>query len=559
MTDSSPSYLDSLETGVLRWDELRSFPEQDPEERKAGEVAAEEVGAFFEAAADPDVVDETGELPPGLIDSLRERGDFRLLFGPEHGGGRNLSWYNAFRVVERAAGVSAPFGQILGIHNGGSAAVLLPVLPQGPLRTYVAERLAQGAVSAWADTEPAGQNNHWPASTGTPVDGGSAYLLTGEKLFTGNGTVADLLVVTATVGEGGSRRAGLFFVDTRTPGFSVASRLEFMGLHGLPNGALRFDAVRVPAERVWLADEGDIRTSPQVTAVALLGRNFITSAPALAIARHCADWGREFTARRTINGRPLGDYDRIQRNLARTLADVYAMDSAVRWSFLGPGRTARWYEQLVLKNVCTVGAWRAVDRTLSLLAAEGYETVRSKRRRGAPALPVERAFRDARALRVMGNVDFQLDLQAGQLLLARRLRAPGAAPQGTDDLRIEDAFLAPADQEHLRAAARQIRELAREFDRLVAEQQDRAPLPAQQERLIVLNRIAVELITMCTVLARTSRAAEGGDSAAQDLADVWCTDARARLTALWWRAQATAGPDYARVAAAWPAGTAFSP
>jgi hypothetical protein len=69
---------------------------------------------------------------------------------------------------------------------------------------------------------------------------------------------------------------------------------------------------------------------------------------------------------------------------------------------------------------------------MSLLAAEGAETAHSKTRRGAPALPVERLFRDARVLRITGGVDFTVDLWAAEAMLARYGRCPEECGGFTD-------------------------------------------------------------------------------------------------------------------------------
>src|SRR5947207_7463075 len=161
-----PSFLASLESGRLPWDLLHSFPEQDAGERRVGDELVAEVGAFVEARVDPDELDRTGELPAGLLDALQDRGYFRLRNGADLGG-LELSDYNAFRVVERVAGWSVAVGQVLAIQNGVGAAALLPALPPGPLRDHVRHRVADGTLSGFGATEPAGQNNAWPGLTAT--------------------------------------------------------------------------------------------------------------------------------------------------------------------------------------------------------------------------------------------------------------------------------------------------------------------------------------------------------------------------------------------------------
>jgi alkylation response protein AidB-like acyl-CoA dehydrogenase len=505
-----------------------------------------EITASVAAEVDPEQTDVTGELPPGLIDRLREDGWFRLR-NTSALGGHQLSDYDAFRLVERVCAVSLPVGQTLAVQNAVGAAALLAALPDGPLRAKVERRIAEGTVSGFAGTEPEGANNAWPGTTAVPTPDGSAYLLSGEKVFTGNGDIADLLAVLATVPEGGRRRVGVFFLDTTDPGFRVRSRLEFMGGHGLPNAALTLDGVRVPREDALLGDLDVPRFPPPVGAIALLSALFFNAAPALAIARQCQEWSVAFVARRSINGRPLGGYDQIQRMLATTAAEVFAMETVMRWCLLDSGLTDRWFERSVAKNLCTVTTWRIVDRTMSLFGGEGFETARSKRRRGADPLPLERLFRDARGLRISGNVDFLLDIQSARLLLAGRYAGGPArttGDPGTGDPR--DTGLSPANQAHLRAAEQGLRRFERLCGRLIAAHPDPQTLFDRQETLRLLGRVSAELFAMCAVLARV--ASEPSEVQAA-LAAVHCTAARHRLADLWRRLAASQEPDHAEVSA----------
>ncbi|WP_367129079.1 acyl-CoA dehydrogenase family protein [Saccharothrix sp. HUAS TT1] len=540
-----PTFFDSVDTGVLDWAALRAFPEPD----RSADALVEEVGAHVAAVVDPGEVDRTGALPDGLVDGFRERG-WLLLANDKELGGLGLSYQGAFRVIERAARWSVPVGQVLGVQNGVGAAALLRALPEGPLADFVRARLADGALSGFADTEPAGQNNSRPGLTATPTPDGRGYLLRGQKLFIGNGPVADLLGASVLVVDGDERRVGICYFDTASPGFRVRSRLEFMGSRGLPNGWLEFDDVHVPAEHVWVEGEG-VGMPGSVAMVALVGRLLFTGAPALAIARSCLEWSREFVARRRVDGRELVAHDHVRRMLAATAADAFAIDSAIRWSLASDGLTDRWWERFVAKNLCVRAGWRAVDRTVSLLGGEGFETAASKARRGATPSPVERALRDARGLRVAGNIDFRLDEQVARLALGRRYDRGEPAPKPAATAL--DADLSALNRAHLAEAAAQLAQLHETTERLVADHPDRADLFARQHTVTALGAIAGELFGLVAVLSRVDGER---DAAAQRLAEVHGDAARERLAG-WWRQLAERDePDFAAVGADVLAGTA---
>ena len=115
---------------------------------------------------------------------------------------------------------------------------------------------SKGAISAFALTEPdVGSDPAKMATIATPVDGGAAYLLNGEKLWCTNGPVADVIVVMAQTPErviGGKARKQItaFIVERNMPGVEVVHRCDFMGLKGISNGLLKFENVKVPAENI---------------------------------------------------------------------------------------------------------------------------------------------------------------------------------------------------------------------------------------------------------------------------------------------------------------------
>ncbi|WP_078653552.1 acyl-CoA dehydrogenase family protein [Streptomyces novaecaesareae] len=528
-------FLAELQLGRLRWDLISPFPRQSPADRARGDAAVAELTAFLRAAVDPEEVDRSGALPKDFHQECAERGYFRLQDAPEQGG-LGLSAQNAFRMIQAAASWSVTACYAMAVHLGLGAGAYLPVLAEGELKTELAGLLADGAISGDADTEPAGAVNRSRTTTAVPTGDGRGYLLTGEKVFIQNGPIARLLRVSATVSEGGRETIRLFFVDTTDPGFAVKSWHEYLGLKGLPNAALTLDGVFVPHSRVFapagLAPDAEWRLAPALHSISVRGRMYPISAPALAVGRLSVHWSREFVRRRSVAGRGLEQYEEIQRIVATGLAEVFAMESVVEWCLLAedahPGIDLD-PEQTAAKNITSLTAWRIIDRTLSLLAAEGYETARSKARRGAQPLPVERYFRDARALRVAGGVDFLVDHWASRRALSRHYPEPlpvAAEPVGRP---WQTETLAPRNRGHLRFVAEQAVEYAAVARGLAERHHDQEELFAREHTLILLNQVNAELFTMSVVLARAAALDPSGSGPSQDLADVYCADARQRV------------------------------
>ncbi|GAA2696120.1 Acyl-CoA dehydrogenase [Actinosynnema pretiosum] len=427
--------------GSVRWDLLADFPEQDPVDRAIGDEVVARTEELLRELVDPDEVDATGALPDGLLEELRGNGLLGVSADPALGG-LGLSRLNTCRVVQAAASWSMPVAFSLAINNGFGSHTYLPALPPGPLRDVIAERAVGGVISAGADAEVAGAANERRTTVATPVDGG--HRITGEKVFIGNGAVAELLDVSATVtAPDGSESVRLFFVDTRSPGFAVVGRHEFMGLRGSTIAALRFDGVFVPEANAMpaLSDGWRMRPSGDVAGpgeladlgeLALFGRHLVVAPASLAVASAARRWADEFAARRRIDGRVLGEYEEVRRLRAELAAEEYLAESTHLWCLLGSARSDTRPDLTAAKNTTSLAAWRAIDRTMALYGAEGYETARGKAARGAPAVPVERCFRDARALRVAGGVDFMLDIWSAKANLGVDAAADGGAAPGAD-------------------------------------------------------------------------------------------------------------------------------
>ncbi|MFF1480708.1 acyl-CoA dehydrogenase family protein [Streptomyces sp. NPDC058301] len=536
------SFIEGLASGRLPWELFAAFPQPGPEEGAKAQELLAELGGLVDSRVDGDEVDRTGLWPDGLLQELRERGYFRLL-GPD---GRGLTRYDLVRAAARADRRSMGVGQMLLVQNGIAAGALLPAIPPGPLHDFLRSRSADGAVSGFGDTDPAGQNNTLPATTATLTEDGAAYVLNGEKLFIANAGIADVIGVSATVTGPGGPRAGVFFLPTDTPGFQVTAPSGFIGVNGL-SASFRLTDVRVPAEHALLGD-ATMRLPMAIALQGSFGRTAFAVAGALAVLANCLEYSAEFVARREIDGRGLAEYDKVQRILAATLADEFAVQSAARWTMLEDGPQDRSFELYVTKNLAAERGWQASDRTVSLLGGEGIETAHSKRLRGAVAHPVERYHRDARTLRVVGNVDFINDHRAGRLLLARhQAGAPAVFPR----LCTADTGLSEANRRHLEAASSAFQELRLICRRLVAGHPEPSLLAAREEAVILVGRLATELFGLCAVLGR---AAGAGDERAQELAGVYATEARHRVTDLIRRLSAEEepdAPDYAEISRAW--------
>ncbi|MEU7242251.1 acyl-CoA dehydrogenase family protein [Streptomyces sparsogenes] len=555
------SFLEEILRGSLRLDLVHPFPAQPENDRKQGDALVADAKEFARGLVDPALVEKTGELPREAVKRLRESSYVKLQ-SPRELGGLDLSDLNTFRVVQAISSWSLPLGLVVAVQNSIGFAPLLRLLPEGPLRDMLTERVARGLISSFADTEPSGAANHRRETVAVPTEDGHAYLVSGEKVFSGNAPFAELLGVVATVQEDGRETRRLVVVDPDAPGVRRSAEHEFMGIKGFPNGGFTLDRVRVPRDHVFVEKPSahDVRITAQAGGLAILGRMYLIAAPALAISKLCLQWSREFAVRRRVDGVPLAEYEEIQHLIGQSLADTFALEAVAEWSLLCEDAGLNpLFEQAVAKNLCSLLCWGVVDRTMSLFAAEGYETAASKARRGAPPVPLERSFRDARNLRISGGVDFQLDYWLSKLAIFSYHRA-GALDDGEGTRQAAGArqrlaaALTPRNRRHLDELHQVVAEFRDRCAQLAETYPDDEALFAQEHTLIAVARWATEAMAASLVLARAARRAEEHDTEAQDLADIYCTGALRRIAGYAREAREEERPDTGRTARRWVTG-----
>src|ERR687888_614952 len=84
---------------------------------------------------------------------------------------------------------------------------------------------------------------------------GDEWVIDGHKIWIGNGGIADVHVVNATVDpDAGHRGQALFIVPGGTPGLELVRKLEKLGCRASHTAELRFDGCRVPTDHLLGGD-----------------------------------------------------------------------------------------------------------------------------------------------------------------------------------------------------------------------------------------------------------------------------------------------------------------
>src|SRR5436305_12086145 len=150
---------------------------------------------------------------------------------------------------------------------GIGLSIVMPALALAAIRQAATdEQLVQWApecfgtpgdikLAALAVTEPSGGSDVRSIQTRARRDG-SDWVIDGQKVFIGNGGIADVHVVVATVDpEAGHRGQGVFIVPKDTPGLRLLRKLDKLGCRASHTGQIVFEDCRVPRAQL-LGGEG---------------------------------------------------------------------------------------------------------------------------------------------------------------------------------------------------------------------------------------------------------------------------------------------------------------
>jgi hypothetical protein len=544
----SPSFLKELFLGSLRLDLIDPFPEMAPSaEFRAFYARMEE----FLRAVPSARIDETGEYPPEVIDGLRRLGAFGMKIPREYGGhGFTQAEYD--RVMKLLGTCDANVTALLSAHQSIGAPQPLKLFGTPEQKKRYLPRLAAGAISAFALTEPNVGSDPARMETSVERTPEGDFVLNGRKLWCTNGTIAEILVVMARHPDTG--RMSAFLVEASWPGVRVEHRCRFMGLRALANAVLDFKDVRVPKENL-IGKEGE---GLKIALVTLNTGRLALPAASLGVAKKCLEIARRWAAERVQWGHPIGKHEAIAQKIAEMAAQVYAMEAVGDLGSRLAGREGYdiRLEAAAAKEFNTAQGWRILDDTMQIRGGRGYETETSLAARGEDALPVERMMRDFRI-----NLIFEGSSEIMHLFMAREavdkhLQVAGAFadPKGGAWGKLKALpgvsffyarwYLARLLRwggwprfrrfgplaRHVRFVERSARRLARAtFHAILAY---RAGLQRKQAFLFRLVDIGLDLYAMsaAAVRARTLRARGHPDAdSAAALADGFCRLARRRV------------------------------
>lgn len=354
------------------------------------------VRAFAEDRIAPraEEIDRENRFPRDLWPELGELGLLGITVGEEYGGS-NLGYLAHVVAMEEISRASASVGLSYGAHSNLCVNQLRRWGNEDQKARYLPALVSGEHVGALAMSETGAGSDVMGMRTRAVRDGDD-YVLNGTKMWITNAPEADVAIIYAVSDDSGRKaKLSAFLVEKGMPGFSVAQKLDKLGMRGSDTAEIVLEDCRVPAAN-RMGDEGQ---GAKILMSGLDYERLVLAAGPLGIMRAAFDLVLPYLHERKQFGKPIGTFQLMQGKLA----DMYTTMNA-----------CRSYVYTVARACDRNGATRFDAAGCILLAAE------------------KATWMAGEAIQALGGNGYINEYPAGRLLRDAKLYEIGA---GTSEIR----------------------------------------------------------------------------------------------------------------------------
>ena len=311
-------------------------------------------------------IDRSDKFPMDLWRKMGAVGVLGITVGEEYGGA-GMGYLAHMVAMEEISRASASVGLSYGAHSNLCVNQIRRNGNAEQKAKYLPKLISGEHVGALAMSE-AGAGSDVISMKLRAQDKGDHYLLNGNKMWITNGPDADTLVVYAkTEPELGARGVSAFLIEKDMPGFSVAQKLDKLGMRGSSTGELVFNNVQVPAQNIL----GGLNQGAKVLMSGLDYERAVLAAGPIGIMQAVMDNVVPYAHERKQFGQSIGEFQLIQGKLA----DMYTVLQAARAFCYTVGKNldslGSEHVRQVRKDCASVILWCAEKATW--MAGEGIQ------------------------------------------------------------------------------------------------------------------------------------------------------------------------------------------
>ncbi|MFC3322251.1 isovaleryl-CoA dehydrogenase [Mesorhizobium cantuariense] len=266
-------------------------------------------------------IDRSNEFPAHLWGELGALGLLGITADPDFGGS-GMGYLAHVIAVEEISRASASVGLSYGAHSNLCVNQINRWATPAQKEKFLPPLCSGERVGALAMSE-SGAGSDVVSLKLRAEKRNDRYVLNGTKMWITNGPDAETLVVYAkTDPDQKSRGITAFIVEKAMAGFSVAQKLDKLGMRGSNTGELVFEDVEVPFDNV-LHEEG---RGVEVLMSGLDYERTVLAGGPIGLMAACLDVAIPYVHERKQFGQAIGEFQLVQGKLA----DMYTTMSAAR-------------------------------------------------------------------------------------------------------------------------------------------------------------------------------------------------------------------------------------
>ena len=310
--------------------------------------------------------DHSDQFPMDLWQKFGDLGVLGITVGEEYGGA-NMGYLAHMVAMEEISRASASIGLSYGAHSNLCVNQINRNGNEAQKAKYLPKLISGEHIGALAMSEP-GAGSDVISMKLKAEDKGGYYLLNGNKMWITNGPDADTLVVYAkTEPELGARGVTAFLIEKGMKGFSVAQKLDKLGMRGSHTGELVFQNVEVPAENVL----GTVNGGAKVLMSGLDYERAVLTGGPLGIMQAVMDNVVPYIHDRKQFGQSIGEFQLIQGKVADMYTVLQAGRSFAYTVAKNLDMLGQEHVRQVRKDCASVILWTAEKATW--MAGEGIQ------------------------------------------------------------------------------------------------------------------------------------------------------------------------------------------